>query len=208
MALRFRLIFALVIGFGLVSMAVATTAIRLYLPVVYNQGTPTPTGTTTGTPTKTPTPTTTGTPTRTPTITPTGTIFTPTPSSTPTQTPSPTPTERVYVVRIIFKADYPLDEYVEIRNNTSSTVVLTNWKLKDDSGNTYTFPIFTVLSGKNVKIWTKWGVNTLSDLYWGSNVPIWNDHEDCAYLRDENDEPVHALCYSTGLFGITTWRTP
>src|SRR3990172_6993335 len=167
MASKFKFIFALLIGFGLVSIAVATTAIRLYMPVVYNQGTPTATGTATGTPTKTPTPTTTGTPTRTATITPTGTIFTPTPSRTPTQTPSPTPTERVYIVRIIFKADYPLDEYVEIRNNTSKTVVLTNWKLKDDSGNTYTFPIFTVLSGKNVKIWTKWGVNTLSDLYWG-----------------------------------------
>lgn len=207
MATKYRILLAFVIALGFISIALASSAPQLFLPLIYRQNTPTPTDTPAGTatptptPTRTGTPTQTGTPTRTHTITPTGTYYSPTPvtptiTPTPTFTPTPTPTERVYIVRIVYKADYPLDEYVEINNNADSYAVLTGWLLKDDAGNTYKFPIFSLKPRDSVKVWTKFGKNDLHNLYWGSSDPIWNDHGDCAYLRDEHDEPVHRKCYS------------
>jgi hypothetical protein len=206
MATKFRLLFIVLIALGFMTIAVASSSPQLFLPLVYRQSTPTQTSTPTSTGTVTPTPTNTGTATQTGTatsthtITPTGTYYSPTPvtptaTPTPTFTPSPTPTERVFIVRIVATADYPLDEYVEINNNSDSYAILTGWLLKDDAGNTYQFPIFTLKPRDSARIWTKWGTNDLHNLYWGSNVPIWNDHGDCAYLRDENNEPVHRKCY-------------
>lgn len=203
---KFKLLVALIVALGFITIAVATTSNVAYLPAVYKNPLSSPT--TTLTPSITPTPSRTPTPTRTPTITPTGTIFTPTPTRTPTQTPTATPTERVYIVTIIYKADYPLNEYVEIKNNTSGYVIMTDWTLKDDSGNTYTFPIFSMKPGDLVKVWTKSDINDLHNLYWGSPEPIWNDHADCAYLRDENNQRVHAKCYGPALSGQTDWWEP
>jgi hypothetical protein len=217
MSTRIKLLFALLIALSFISIAVATSNNVAYLPLVYKAPTPTPTATSAGTPTRTPKPTRTSTPTRTPTITrtptntPTGTLTpTKTPTNTPTRTPTltPTPVAKAYIVRIVYAPDYPLDEYVEIKNNTSSTLIMTGWILKDDSGNKYTFPTFTLLKGKTVKVWTKYGIDTLTDLYWGSLVPIWNDHGDCAYLRDENNNPINSYCYSTSFLGFSKWWIP
>jgi hypothetical protein len=103
-----------------------------------------------------------------------------------------------------------LGEYVSLKNFTTKSIDMSGWKLKDDSGNAYIIPYpqtkFTLYAGATVKVWSKSGVNTTTDLYWGSPVPIWNDHGDCAYLRDAENDPVDSLCYSDPGNSVTWWR--
>jgi hypothetical protein len=143
--------------------------------------------------TETPTPTQSATVTTTPTATTTGTIY---PTATRTRTPTTGPKTEVNIVDIYYNpTSGPLDEYVSIKNTSGRDVVMTGWTLRDDSKNTYAFPVLTLKHLATVKVWTKSGTNDSSNLYWGSSVSIWNDHGDCAYLRNELNEKIDSYCY-------------
>ena len=71
------------------------------------------------------------------------------------------------------------------------------WTLRDENANIYTFPIFSLMANDSVKVWTQAGQNWPWDLYWGMSEPVWNDHGDCAYLRDADNNLVDKLCYGS-----------
>jgi len=155
----------------------------VFVPIILLQ----PTNTVTPTPTQSVTPTTTATPTR------TGTVY---PTATRTRTPTTTPKAGVYILEIYYNPpSSPLNEYVSIKNLSGKAVVMTGWTLRDESGNKYTFPVFTLGYLATVKVWTKSGTNDSSNLYWNSPVEIWNNHGDCAYLRNEKNDKVDSTCY-------------
>lgn len=107
-----------------------------------------------------------------------------TPSPTKTITPVPTPTERtgppVYISSLSLGG-----EYVTITNSGSSSATLTGWKLTDETDKTYTFPSFTLGSGKSVTVYSgpdaKGGVDSATKLYWTAKY-IWNNDGDTAKL--------------------------
>lgn len=187
----FKGFIAILLGTGLVIIARATFQSSTYLPLIQNQeatGTPTPTSTPTGTITIT------ATPTRTPTIT--GTL----PTSTPTRTMTPTATlvPGVFIVDIEYApTTHPLNEYVTIRNQFKKFIPMEGWTLRDDNKNVFTFPRYTLTDFASVKVWTKSGVIDPENLYWGRTDPVWNDHGDCAYLRDEEGDLVDSYCYGS-----------
>jgi len=220
------LLFALV----LFTSAQAALTNRIYLPIIINQPTQTPsltstitpsatttptytitpTGTLpTPTPTRTTTPTYTGTP---PTATPTRTITptrttTPTytgtpPTATPTRTITPTPTQTwlpgFYITHIEHSPDFDeMDEWVAIKNASGQSVDMTGWILKNDhrEPDIFIFPNFTLLNNRDVQVWTKWGTDTSTDLYWKLDEPVWNQGSDCAYLRDADNVFITSVCY-------------
>lgn len=73
-------------------------------------------------------------------------------------------------------------EWVRIKNSTSSTVNLKNWKIKDKTGYTYTFGNVTMGPGKTKKVHTGKGTNNAYDKYWGRGWYVWNNDGDTAYL--------------------------
>ena len=75
-------------------------------------------------------------------------------------------------------------EYVQIHNQGASAANMTNWTLCDLANHCYTFPAFSLNPGSAVKVWTKEGTNTATNLYWGSGSAIWNNTGDTATLRD------------------------
>jgi hypothetical protein len=136
-----------------------------------------------------------------PTITPTVTASA-TPTMTPTATATPTATpDDVILIEEIVNSDTmdPLDEYVSIKNYKSSSVTMTGWFIRDDGEHRYDFPEgFKIGGKKTVRIWTKEGTDTDTDLFWGSPVEVWNDVKDCAYLRDDSEgenELIDVYCY-------------
>ena len=134
-------------------------------------------------------------PTRTPTQTPTPTnTLVPTATNTPTPTATEQPSS-VQIVKVVFDPPSELDEYVEIKNNTNGGIDMEDWVLRDENRNIFFFPPFTLAKGKTVKVWTKSGDDTSTDLYWDSDIPIWNDVHDCAYLRDDNNVEIDRYCY-------------
>jgi hypothetical protein len=80
------------------------------------------------------------------------------------------------------------------------SVDMSGWLLRDeDPNNKFFFPDFTLGPGQSVKVWTKAGFNDSSNLYWNRTEPVWDDHSDCIYLRDADNNLVDALCYHESL---------
>ncbi|WP_327329202.1 lamin tail domain-containing protein [Streptomyces sp. NBC_01201] len=73
-------------------------------------------------------------------------------------------------------------EYVDIHNNGRSKLQLRGYKLKDDTGYTYTFPSFTVAAGKTVRVHTGKGGNSAAHVYWNRGSYVWNNTGDKARL--------------------------
>lgn len=68
-------------------------------------------------------------------------------------------------------------EYVEIINQGEQSANLTEWQLVDEDGHTFTFPTLILNSRGAIKILSKTGTNTVIELYWQSDEPIWESGE-------------------------------
>ena len=117
------------------------------------------------------------------------------------QTPTPTSLPKIKIDYIHFNAPgndrYNLNgEYVVIKNYEDEAVNLKGWKLRDEYGHTYVFPSVTIPSGGTIKIYTGSGTDTETELYWGSDYPIWNNDGDTAYLYDSHGRLVDTYSYS------------
>ncbi len=75
-------------------------------------------------------------------------------------------------------------EWVEIANQGSENESLADWTLTDQQNHTYTFKSFTLDAGASVKVHTGAGNDSMTDVYWGRNSPVWNNDGDVATLRD------------------------
>ena len=65
-------------------------------------------------------------------------------------------------------------EAVTLKNTGKSAVSLSGWTLKSDGGKEFDFPAFTVYSGGAFQVFSRSGVNTSLELYWGSTAPLWS----------------------------------
>jgi len=102
------------------------------------------------------------------------------------------------------------NEYVRIENTGGLAAYMANWTLSDVAGNTFTFPPFTLHPGASVHVWTKAGVGTATDLYWGRGSSVWDSVGDCAYLRNSAGTQVDSYCeceYHTASMSISATAT-
>jgi micrococcal nuclease len=83
------------------------------------------------------------------------------------------------------------DEYIILENLGNSSLDLSGWTVSDDADHTYSFPNgFSLGPNDTVTIHTGTGSDTSSDLYWGSESPVWNNGEDTITVRDESSNVV------------------
>ncbi|MCK4491416.1 MAG: lamin tail domain-containing protein [Candidatus Altiarchaeales archaeon] len=81
------------------------------------------------------------------------------------------------------------DEYVMFKNSCNFSCDLSGWGVGDESSrDPYVFPGFVLGGGSTVTLYTGSGVDTVTELYWGScgrecNA-VWNNGGDTLYLRD------------------------
>jgi len=64
-------------------------------------------------------------------------------------------------------------EVVTLKNTGGDPVDLTAWTLRDDQGSRFTFPVFTVFPNGAFQVFSRAGVNTSLELYWGSTSALW-----------------------------------
>lgn len=76
-------------------------------------------------------------------------------------------------------------EWVVVRNAGSEAVNLSSWQLRDSDRNVFVFPNLTLNPNGAVQVHTISGTNTVIDLYWGLNNPVWESGEE-AQLLDPN----------------------
>lgn len=77
-------------------------------------------------------------------------------------------------------------ERVLLKHQGEGEVLLTGWQIADEDGNTFTFPQLALSNGA-VNVWTGSGTNTVVDLYWGLDQPVWRSGE-TVFLRDAQGE--------------------
>lgn len=73
-------------------------------------------------------------------------------------------------------------EWVVVRNTGTEPLSLAGWQLRDANRHVFTFPNLTLNSGGAVQIHTIAGTNTVIDLYWGLNDPVWESGEEAQLL--------------------------
>lgn len=80
-------------------------------------------------------------------------------------------------IRIIVGAENLEVEYVEILNQSEGPVDLTGWQLIGEDSQTFTFPTLILNSGGAIKVHSKKGTNTVIELYWQADAPVWQSGE-------------------------------
>jgi hypothetical protein len=73
-------------------------------------------------------------------------------------------------------------EWVIVRNAGMEPLSLAGWQLKASNRNVFTFPNLTLNSSGAVQVHTISGTNTVIDLYWGLNDPVWGSGEEAQLL--------------------------
>ena len=74
-------------------------------------------------------------------------------------------------------------EIVVVKFEGEGELNLASWQLKDESGNTFTFPQLTLYQNGAVQVHTIAGTDTVIDLYWGIGDSVWSSGEN-AMLYD------------------------
>ncbi len=77
-------------------------------------------------------------------------------------------------------------ERVLLKHSGGGELSLVGWQLDDGQGRLFTFPEapqLTLFAGGAVNIYTKSGVNTVVDLFWGLDQPLWKSGS-TVILRD------------------------
>jgi hypothetical protein len=80
-------------------------------------------------------------------------------------------------IRTIVGAGDLAVEYVEIINRGDNPADLTAWQLRDENENEFTFPALILNSSGAIKVLSKTGTNTVIELYWQADTPIWQSGE-------------------------------
>ncbi|MBT2399515.1 lamin tail domain-containing protein [Streptomyces sp. ISL-100] len=88
-------------------------------------------------------------------------------------------------------------EWVDIHNNTASSIQLSGYKLKDNTGYTYTFGTYRIGAYKTVRIHTGKGTNTAADRYWGRASYVWNNTSDKARLIKPSGTQLDSCSWTT-----------
>lgn len=89
---------------------------------------------------------------------------------------NPASSASIEIVSII-GADNLAAEVVVLHYSGEGYLDLTNWQLKDESGNIFLFPLIVLVQNGNVQIHSTSGTNTPIDLYWGMSTPVWKSGE-------------------------------
>lgn len=78
-------------------------------------------------------------------------------------------------------------EVVIIKFEGAGELDLTSWQLKDETGNTYTFPKVTLYPSGAVQVHTLVGTDTVIDLYWGIGESVWSSGEEARLFDSQGN---------------------
>jgi hypothetical protein len=78
-------------------------------------------------------------------------------------------------------------EIVVVKFEGEGELDLSSWQLKDDNGNTYTFPQLTLYQNGAVQIHTIAGTDSVIDLYWGIGEAVWSSGENASLYDSQGN---------------------
>jgi hypothetical protein len=132
-------------------------------------------------------------PTRSLSLQPTSAFSPSMPTSTPQSVSFSTDLRIAQVVRTSLLSLSDDEEHIVIENGGKDQD-MARWMITNDRLDTYRFPEgFVLPAGASVRVWTKSGTDTETDLYWGSEKAVWGGHGGTAYLREPSGTLVALL---------------
>lgn len=78
-------------------------------------------------------------------------------------------------------------EIVVVKFEGEGQLDLTSWQLKDENGNTFTFPKLTLYPNGAVQVHTSSGTDTVIDLYWGIGDAVWSSGENARLFDSQGN---------------------
>lgn len=91
------------------------------------------------------------------------------------------------IIRTVVGAGDLNVEYVEIYNQSNGAVDMTGWQLVDNEDQRFIFPTLILNSGGAIKVYSKNGNNTVIELYWQADAPVWQSGETVSLLDSSSD---------------------
>ena len=68
-------------------------------------------------------------------------------------------------------------ERVTILHVSGDELSISGWKLTDSDGNVFVFPPLELYPGSSLTINSRTGIDTVTELFWGTEEPIWESGE-------------------------------
>ncbi len=96
--------------------------------------------------------------------------------TTPAASTQPSSGDNHITIENVFGVGDYENEVVEITRDSDTDLVLTGWKLRDESGKEYTFPNLTLKDGA-IRVYTRSGTDSVIELFWGQKEAIWQAGE-------------------------------
>jgi hypothetical protein len=78
-------------------------------------------------------------------------------------------------------------EIVVVKFEGDGQLDLASWQLKDEDGNTFTFPKLTLYPNGAVQVHTTAGTDTVIDLYWGIGDAVWSSGENARLFDSQGN---------------------
>ncbi len=106
----------------------------------------------------------------------------------PVETPT-LPSLDVAVIKVqnVFGTGDLGTEAVRLQRVGDGELWLTGWQLKDGDGNLYTFPQLLMNKDAAVEVYTKAGPDSVIELHWGLQQPVWASGEEVRLFDPEGN---------------------
>jgi hypothetical protein len=88
-----------------------------------------------------------------------------------------------------------VDQVVHIANR-GAAILLRNWRLSNDQGKEFIFPLIVLTRDQSLRIHTGKGNDSSTDLYWGLNEPVWRSEGDSVVLYNDASVEVDRYRYA------------
>ncbi len=92
----------------------------------------------------------------------------------PTALPLDAPTIEIQIV--VGAGDINL-ERIQLASIAETAINLHGWKIRDEQRNEYIFPSLIIYPGGGLNLYTRSGVNTSIEVFWGMKTALWNSDE-------------------------------
>ncbi|RMF47076.1 MAG: LysM peptidoglycan-binding domain-containing protein [Anaerolineae bacterium] len=110
----------------------------------------------------------------------------------PGETLTPTPVsaqpqgdpQAVHIVAVVGAGDLQ-SEYIQLEYSGEGELSLQGWQVRTPDALTYTFPALTLHAGGAIRLHTAAGLDTVVDLYWGLDSPLWASGQQIALLTPD-----------------------
>jgi hypothetical protein len=89
---------------------------------------------------------------------------------------------QVLQIKNVFGVGDLQNEVVLIKRLGEGDLSLSKWKLQDQNGHEYLFPDLVLNKDGAVQLYSRSGVDTAVELYWGQNEPIWKSGEQVSII--------------------------